>query len=174
MAKVASHQDGRLSWLSQWETGHPERKWSCLYWRTPPGSPQLIVLHVLEETNVMRKATSVECVQPSRALQNSLGRVYSQQLPFPSSLSPLPSVLPQMAFASPSTALIKNRTWKKLFGAFSGVAHPFPSSRSGSPLQFPASSGHGHYIYICFFNQQYTFIIIHEWSKDLRGLLLVV
>lgn len=66
LAKVASHQDGRLSWLFQWETGHPETNQFFPHWRTPSGSPWLAALHILGELSVMRKAISVECAQPYR------------------------------------------------------------------------------------------------------------
>lgn len=49
----------------------------------PRGVPSSQPLHALAEANVMRKAISVECAQPSRTLQNSLGGVYSQHHPLP-------------------------------------------------------------------------------------------
>lgn len=139
---------------------HNLQKWSnsFLYWRSPLGSLQLTALHVLEETNVMRKAASMECVQPSRMLQGSLGWVYSRQLPFPSSLSPLPCLPSQMTFVFFLNSF-KNRTWKKIFGVFWGKSSSTAvlESSQRAPLQSSAASEHDHNLgsLLCMINNSY-------------------
>lgn len=66
----------------------------------PRGVPSSEPLHALEEANVMRKAISVECAQPSRTFQNSLCWVYSQHHPFSVVPVSFALCLSQMTFTS--------------------------------------------------------------------------
>lgn len=138
---------GMGAWAGSSSKKQDIQKWSnsFLYWRSPLGSLQLTALHVLEETNVMRKAVSMERVRPSRMLRVSLGWVYVQQLPFPSSLSPLPCLLSQMTFVF-SFNSFKNRTWKKIWGVFWGESSSIAvlESSQSAPLQFSAASQHDY------------------------------